>query len=136
MAFILSQNQPSLSSEAEAEAEAQSKDVTEPLGSVTSQVLLKASSRQSMDRDAVRRRLRHHKAMSKVKNALCAIMAPPPLQDSDEKWLQQGDGFSFPWRKNWSYYYSRDGARRPENVRRFLMRRRYFKVGGMYGFFL
>lgn len=89
MAFMLSKNQSSFS------GEAQSKDGGEALGSVSTHLSLKSSSR-SLEKEAVLRRLRHHKTMNRVKNAFHAIMAPQLEDLYDEKWLQQGDSFSSP----------------------------------------
>ncbi|CAA0840903.1 Protein of unknown function (DUF1162 [Striga hermonthica] len=84
----------------EAEKIISSKEESERKGSISSQLLLKSSS-QSLDKSEVLRRIRHHKAMNKVKNTLRALSRP----DSDDyysdefhqhKWLQQGDCFTSP----------------------------------------
>ncbi|KAL1538922.1 hypothetical protein AAHA92_27609 [Salvia divinorum] len=89
MAFMLAENQASFSDESQKREAA--------IGSVSSHLLLK-SSRQSLDKDAVLRRLRHHKTMTRVKNAVSAavIAATARLDESDDLWLQRGDAFTFP----------------------------------------
>ncbi|KAL8471990.1 hypothetical protein ACS0TY_029286 [Phlomoides rotata] len=81
MAFIIQKNQSSFSGEPEA---------TEPIASVSTHLFLK-SPPESLERHVVLRRLRHHKIMTKVKNALHAL-----FDADDEKWLQRGDSFSSP----------------------------------------
>lgn len=96
---MISKNQPSLSEDAE-KMSFSNKDGSEPLGSVSSQLFLKSSA-QSLDKDVVLRRLRHHKTMSKVKNAFQAMLAPRLANTEEpyeEKWLQKGDSFTSPWR--------------------------------------
>ncbi|KAL8044374.1 hypothetical protein ABFX02_08G042700 [Erythranthe guttata] len=67
---------------------------------VSTQLLLKPSP-ESLDKEVVLRRLRHHKTMVKVKNVFQAVLTPPPSPHTDrelyeEKWLQQGDSFTSP----------------------------------------
>ncbi|GER30821.1 calcium-dependent protein kinase 33 [Striga asiatica] len=99
MAFMISQNQPSFSDEAEKIISR--KEESERKGSISSHLLLKSSS-QSLDKSVVLRRIRHHKAMNKVKNTLRALSRPDISDDyySEEfyqhKWLQQGDCFTSP----------------------------------------
>ncbi|CAI9752817.1 unnamed protein product [Fraxinus pennsylvanica] len=97
MAFMISKNRQSLS-ESEKMTEA-----AETLDSVTTQLFLKSSSTQRsaqrLDKDVVLRRLRYHKTLNKVKNTFQAIRAPEDggtVSDYNEKWLEQGDNFSFP----------------------------------------
>ncbi|CAA2981303.1 Hypothetical predicted protein [Olea europaea subsp. europaea] len=97
MAFMISKNQPSFSESEKVTEEA------ETLDSVTTQLFLKSSSSrrsaQRLDKDVVVRRLRFHKTLNRVKNTFQAIRAPQDggtVSDYNEKWLEQGDNFSFP----------------------------------------
>ncbi|PIN04127.1 hypothetical protein CDL12_23342 [Handroanthus impetiginosus] len=94
MAFMVSNNQPSFSDKAE-KMSFSSKDESEPIGSVSSQLFLKSSS-HNLDKDVVLRRLRHHKTMSKVRNAFQSMLAADTEELCVEKWLQQGDTFTSP----------------------------------------
>ncbi|KAL7141282.1 hypothetical protein ABFS83_08G043100 [Erythranthe nasuta] len=67
---------------------------------VSTQLLLKPSP-ESLDKEVVLRRLRHHKTMVKVKNVFQAVLTPAPSPHTDrelyeEKWLQQGNSFTSP----------------------------------------
>ncbi|KAL3525743.1 hypothetical protein ACH5RR_014115 [Cinchona calisaya] len=85
---------------------------SETINSVTSQLLLKSSSSasaashragsQTLDKDVVLRRIRHHKSMNKIRNAFQALLAvaddhADAVADKyEQKWLQLGDAFSSP----------------------------------------
>lgn len=67
--------------------------------SVTSQLYLKTS--ETLDREIVLRRIRHHKTMNKVRNSLQSLFRSSqphtPVSDYYEhKWLEQGDTFCSP----------------------------------------
>ncbi|KAG8384490.1 hypothetical protein BUALT_Bualt04G0123100 [Buddleja alternifolia] len=98
MAFMISKNQPPSFSE-ESEKLSFSTDTdgsNETLGTVSSQLYLKSSSR-SLDKDVVLRRLRHHKTLSRVKNTFQSLIAPhSTMEPYEEKWLQHGDVFTSP----------------------------------------
>ncbi|KAL0377794.1 UNVERIFIED_CONTAM: hypothetical protein Sradi_3084900 [Sesamum radiatum] len=97
MAFMISKNQPS--SPEKMISFSHNDGSTEPLpGSVSTQLFLKSSA-QSLDKEVVLRRLRHHKTINRVKNAFQAMLAPqPPAAEElyEEKWLQHGDTFTSP----------------------------------------
>ncbi|KAL7101230.1 hypothetical protein ACP275_08G043000 [Erythranthe tilingii] len=105
MAFIISKRQQPSSSFSDKSEKlsfnnkdgGENEKVTE---TVSTQLLLKPSP-ESLDKEVVLRRLRHHKTMVKVKNVFQAVLTPPPSPHTDrelyeEKWLQQGDSFTSP----------------------------------------
>lgn len=79
---------------------------SEAMNSVTSQLCLKSSSvasrqkSQALDKDVVLRRIRRHKSMNKVRNALHALLAADDqadtFADNQQRWLQLGDAFTSP----------------------------------------
>lgn len=98
MDFMISKNQPTISESEKVNEE------TETLDSVTNQLFLKSSSTrnsaQRLDKEVVLRRIWYHKTLNKVKNTFQAIRAPEnagKVSDYNEKWLKQGDNFSWPW---------------------------------------
>ncbi|KAI5665863.1 hypothetical protein M9H77_15716 [Catharanthus roseus] len=104
--FIISKNhhnQPSSTTTACEPTQSQNETSIEN-ASVTSQLyLLKSSSSsstrrpsESLDKEIVLRRIRHHKSMNKVRNALQSLLANSPASDSEYKWLELGDNFSSP----------------------------------------
>lgn len=76
---------------------------SETIKPVTSQLYLKSSSAaarhgsETLDKNVVLRRIRHHKSMNKVRNAFQALLAADDtVADNEQKWLQLGDTFSSP----------------------------------------
>ncbi|KAK4367696.1 hypothetical protein RND71_011488 [Anisodus tanguticus] len=64
---------------------------------ISSQLYLK-SSHQTMDKNVVRRRIRHHKCLQKVRANLQALLDTSSTKnyDYEHKWLEQGDVFCSP----------------------------------------
>lgn len=97
MAFMISKTQQaSISEPSHSGGEIQTESANDR---VTSQLYLKTS--ESLDREIVLRRIRHHKAMNKVRNSLQSLFrgAQPHTPVSDyyeQKWLELGDTFSSP----------------------------------------
>ncbi|XAR57843.1 hypothetical protein NMG60_11026125 [Bertholletia excelsa] len=109
MAYMITKDHPSLSHDKDeiilsdggdkgGGAEATSK-------SVSSCLYLKSSSRdpQPLDREAVLRRLRHHKCVTKLRNKLEAMLGVPGSDSGSsseqalrQRWLELDDGFCFP----------------------------------------
>ncbi|KAF2283653.1 hypothetical protein GH714_013279 [Hevea brasiliensis] len=76
MAFVISQSQQSLTAE--------DKENHTQLGPVSTQLHLKSSSKPSsraLDKEVILRRLRHHKSMNKVRNALQALASSSERED-------------------------------------------------------
>ncbi|KAM7506953.1 hypothetical protein LguiA_017406 [Lonicera macranthoides] len=101
MAFLVSENQQSFS-EKVTEIEPTTKS------SVTTFLYLKptptAGANQpssgtgsgTLNKDAVRRRIRHHKYMKKVQNTFHDLLTPYSDSSAEQKWLELGDVFSAP----------------------------------------
>lgn len=101
MAFIVSENQQSFS-EKETEVEPTTKS------SVTTFLYLKSSPTAgahqpssgsgfgTLNKDAVRRRIRHHKYLKKVQNTFHDLLTPSSDFSAEQKWLELGDVFSAP----------------------------------------
>lgn len=108
MAFMISKSKPPSFSEPQELSLPHGARSESTINSVTSQLILKSSSAaardgsQPLDRDVVLKRIRHHKSMNKVRNALQALLAADDhadahsLPDNEQKWLQLGDAFSSP----------------------------------------
>lgn len=101
MAYIFSENRPTFS---EAEKVNHLRDEHETTNTVTSQLHLKspAQTSETLDKDVVLRRIRHHKCVNKVRSAFQALVssASPGQADRvsayEQKWLEQDDAFSAP----------------------------------------
>lgn len=98
MAFLISKEQrPSFSEPQKVSLSHNDQDSneTESVTSVSSQLYLK-SSHQSLDKNVVLRRLRHHKCLQKVRGNLQALLDSSSTMDYEHKWLEQGDVFCSP----------------------------------------
>lgn len=100
MAFIVSKAQPSLS-EVEGNVSLNhskdGKDSETHAGQVTSELHLRSPSKE-LNKDVVLRRLRHHKSLTKVREALQALVSSSEHADyadsvHQQKWLDQNDNF-------------------------------------------
>ena len=70
---------------------------TRTTNAVTSQLQIKSSARSSpetLDKEAVLRRIRHHKCKNKVKSAFQALVGSSG--QTQEKWMELGDAFTCP----------------------------------------
>ncbi|TMW93216.1 hypothetical protein EJD97_012013 [Solanum chilense] len=64
---------------------------------ISSQLYLKSSSHENLDKNVVLRRLRHHKYLQKVRGNLKTLLDSYSTRDYYEhKWLEQGDVFCSP----------------------------------------
>lgn len=64
---------------------------------ISSQLYLKSSSHENLDKNVVLRRLRHHKCLQKVRGNLKTLLDSYSTKDySEHKWLEQGDVFCSP----------------------------------------
>ncbi|GLT68064.1 hypothetical protein SLA2020_403260 [Shorea laevis] len=92
MAFMVSKVQTSFS---ESEAEKDS----ETVGPISSELHLKPSP-HALDKQAVLRRIRHHKSFNKLRGAFQALVSGSGQTNiasiKDQEWLNQDDAFSSP----------------------------------------
>lgn len=64
---------------------------------ISSQLYLKSSSHENLDKNVVLRRLRYHKCLLKVRGNLKTLLDSYSTRDYYEhKWLEQGDVFCSP----------------------------------------
>ncbi|OMO56803.1 hypothetical protein CCACVL1_26267 [Corchorus capsularis] len=104
MDFMISRVQPSFSGGADQKVmdvnvnNQEEKDTTQTPNSVTSQLQIKSSavrsSPESLDKEVVLRRIRHHKCKNKVKSAFQALVGGSA--QGQEKWMELGDAFTCP----------------------------------------
>ncbi|GLU19953.1 hypothetical protein SLE2022_361730 [Rubroshorea leprosula] len=69
------------------------------LSPITSHLCLKSSassSPEALDKEAVLRRIRHHKSLNKVRTALHAMAGGSGKTNWEQKWLELTDAFSCP----------------------------------------
>jgi hypothetical protein len=98
MAFRASQVQISVSEAEKASldhAEERDSESLGPVSPISSQLHLKPSP-QALDKEAVLRRIRHHKSLNKVRGAFQALVSVSGASIQDQKWLNQDDAFSSP----------------------------------------
>ncbi|KAJ7952891.1 Inositol 1,4,5-trisphosphate receptor-interacting protein-like 2 [Quillaja saponaria] len=107
MAFMIPKSNASFSETEKVNMRSHSEDKdSESLGPITSQLYLKSSSAkyassQTLDKQVVLRRLRHHKSLNKVRSPFQALFSSSKANTAssaiqDQKWLQQDDAFSAP----------------------------------------
>ncbi|KAA8547280.1 hypothetical protein F0562_003856 [Nyssa sinensis] len=103
MAFVISKNQPSFSEkEAEKVNHSEGRDDAGTINSVTSHLYLKSSSSSSahssetLDKDVILRRIRHHKCLNKVRTTFQALVNSSSSSAHEHKWLEVNDAFSGP----------------------------------------
>ncbi|GLU13648.1 hypothetical protein SLE2022_302720 [Rubroshorea leprosula] len=104
MAFMVSKSQPSFSETEERAVNVkqqleEDKDV-QTLSPITSHLYLKSSARSSshetLDKEAVLRRIRHHKSLNRVRTALQALAGGSGKANGDQMWMELSDDFSCP----------------------------------------
>lgn len=100
MAFVIPKGQKPSFSDSESHNVSFSHQDSENTSSViSSQLYLKSSSHQNLDKNVVLRRIRHHKCLHKVRANLQGLLDTTfstRNYDYEHKWLEQGDVFCSP----------------------------------------